>query len=64
MQIAEIKNLGLVRSEENLQTLLKLYDSVDDIDLKREVVSSIGRQRNDAIIFDFIKIGALETPWL
>ena len=54
MQVAEIKNLGLVRSEENLQTLLKLYDSVDDIELKREVVSSIGRQRNDKIIFDFI----------
>ena len=55
LTIPEIKNLGLVRSEENLQTLLKLYDEVDDIDLKREIVSSIGRQKNDKIIFDFIK---------
>lgn len=55
LTISEIKNLGLVRSEENLQTLLKLYDEIDDIDLKREIVSSIGRQKNDKIIFDFIK---------
>ena len=53
--IPEIKNLGLIRSEENLQTLLKLYDEIYDIDLKREIVSSIGRQKNDKIIFDFIK---------
>ena len=55
LTIPEIKNLGLVRSEENLQTLLKLYAEIDDIDLKREIVSSIGRQKNDKIIFDFIK---------
>ena len=53
--VPEIKNLGLVRSEENLQTLLEIYDKVDDIEIKREIVSSIGRQKNDKIIFDFIK---------
>ena len=52
--VAQIKNLGLVRSDENLQTLLKLYDEVTDIEVKREIVSSIGRQRDDKIIFDFI----------
>lgn len=53
--LAEIKNLGLVRSAENLKTLLALYEEVTDIELKREVVSSIGRQTDDKIIFDFIK---------
>ena len=52
--VDDIKNLGAVRSEENLQTLLKLYDEVTDIEVKREIVSSIGRQTNNKIIFDFI----------
>ena len=53
--ISEIKNLGLVRSEENLKTLLELYEEIDDIELKREIVSSIGRQKDNKIIFEFIK---------
>ena len=53
--IAEIKNLGLNRSEENLQKLLEIYPEVENIDLKREIVSSIGRQNNNEKILDFIK---------
>lgn len=53
--VAQIKNLGLVRSAENLQILLKLYDEVTDIEVKREIVSSIGRQTDNKIIFDFIR---------
>lgn len=54
MTIAEIKSLGLIRSAENLQKLLALNDVVNDVELKREIVSSIGRQNDDKIIFDFI----------
>ena len=53
--VAQIKNFGLNRSEENLQTLLELYREVTDIEVKREIVSSIGRQNNNQKIFDFIK---------
>ena len=53
--ITEIKNFGLNRSEENLNLLLKIFPEVEDIEVKRENVSSIGRQRDDKIIFDFIK---------
>ena len=53
--VAQIKNLGLVRSAENLQMLLKLYNEVTDIEVKREIVSSIGRQTYNKIIFDFIR---------
>lgn len=53
--LSEIKNLGLIRNAENLKTLLDIYEEVTDIELKREVVSSIGRQNDDEIIFDFIK---------
>lgn len=55
MTLSEIKNLGLVRSDENLQLLLKLYAEVADIELRREIVSSIGRQTNDAVILQFIR---------
>ena len=53
--ISEIKNLGLNRSYENLKKLIEIYDFVKDIEVKREIVSSIGRQKDDKIIFEFIK---------
>ena len=53
--VAQIKNLGLIRSDENLKTLLKPYDEVTDIDIKREIVSSIGRQTDNEIILKFIR---------
>ena len=53
--MSEIKNLGLIRSDENLKTLLEIYDKVDNIELKREIVSSIGRQKNNTVILEFIK---------
>ena len=62
--VAQIKNLGLVRSSENLQTLLKLYDEVTDIEVKREIVSSIGRQRDDKIIFDFISANVFDCGFM
>lgn len=62
--IAEIKNLGLNRSAENLKTLLELYNKVDDIELKREIVSSIGRQHDNKVIFDFIKSNAYNCGFM
>lgn len=53
--LSEIKNLGLIKSDENLKILLELYEKIFDVELKREIVSSIGRQKNDAMILNFIK---------
>ena len=53
--VTKIKNLGLIRSDENLKILLKIYHKVTDIDVKREIVSSIGRQNDNKIIFNFIR---------
>lgn len=53
--IKTIKALGANKSEENLNLLLELYDTVADIDLRREIVSSIGRQQNEPKILRFIK---------
>ena len=62
--ISEIKNLGLIRSGENLKRLIEIYDYVTDIELKREIVSSIGRQRDDRIIFDFIKSNVYQCGFM
>ena len=53
--LSEIKNLGLIKSDENLKILLELYEKISDVELRREIVSSIGRQKNDAVILNFIK---------
>ncbi len=55
VSLLEIKELGKNRSSENLAKLLKLYDVVSDIDIKREIVSSIGRQKDYEAVYDFIK---------
>lgn len=54
--IEKIKKLGAEKSEQNLDILEELYNKIsDNILLKREVVSSIGRQYNENRVIDFIK---------
>lgn len=51
-----IKSLGKERSEENLYLLIELYGNNEiSLDLKREIVSSIGRQKNKEKVADFIE---------
>ena len=52
--VSDIKLLGSNKSEENLNLLLKLYTSENNIDIKREIISSIGRQNDNEVIFNFI----------
>nr|WP_198407668.1 hypothetical protein [Candidatus Endomicrobium trichonymphae] len=54
INIEYIKQLGKEKSEENLNKLLLFYNSILPLDIKREVVSSIGRQQNDKKIYEFI----------
>src|SRR5574344_378748 len=53
--INDIKKLGAERSIHNLNLLIKLYTKIENIELKREIVSSIGRQKNNQVILDFLK---------
>ncbi len=55
VSLLEIKELGKNKSSESLTKLLKLYDVVSDIDIKREIVSSIGRQKDYDVVYEFIK---------
>ena len=41
--IEEIKKMGKDKSIENLNLLIDLYDKIDDVVVKREIASSIGR---------------------
>lgn len=62
--VSEVKNLGLNRSEENLQKLIEIYHTTFDIEVKREIVSSIGRQNNNQKIFDFIKNNVFDCGFM
>lgn len=53
--LLEVKSLGKEKNSKNLDKLLYLYEVVSDIDIKREVVSSIGRQKDNKRILNFIK---------
>ena len=52
--LESIKKLGLARSESNLENLLKLFYEDFEIELKREIISSIGRQKNNDKIYEFL----------
>lgn len=52
--IANIKKLGLEKSDTNLDFLIKLFYEDTDIELKREIISSIGRQNNDNIVYEWL----------
>jgi DNA modification methylase len=54
--ISYIKNLGKNKCKESLDVLLKLYaDEEISLELKREVVSSIGRQDEKKLVAKFIE---------
>lgn len=54
--IPYIKQLGKNKTKENLDILLNLYvDKKLSLELKREVVSSIGRQNEKDLVVKFIK---------
>ena len=55
LTVEKIKLMGKNKSKENLEKLLNLFENISDIDLKREIVSSIGRQTFDENIYDFIE---------
>lgn len=51
-----IKSLGKEKTDENLNTLIGYYfDQTIPLDLKREVISSIGRQKNKTKVLEFLQ---------
>lgn len=62
--IESIKELGLKRSEANLKHLIKLFYEDLEIELKREIVSSIGRQENNDKIYEFVQKEALNSHYM
>ncbi|WP_079369292.1 hypothetical protein, partial [Helicobacter pylori] len=53
--IKRIKDMGSHPSQDHLNELLELFKQDLSIDLKREIASSIGRQLDDDIIYNFLK---------
>ncbi|MBQ7220160.1 MAG: hypothetical protein IJS28_04185 [Synergistaceae bacterium] len=52
--VEAIKALGKLRTPESLDTLLTLFDEALPIDIKREVVSSIGRHNDSNRVYEFV----------
>lgn len=61
--IEYIKSLGKNKSQENFDLLLQLYQKKLNVEIKREIVSSIGRQDDLDRIYNFLAKEAFkETP--
>ena len=59
-----IKKLGAEKNTKNFNELLELYYSDLSIELKREVVSSIGRQSDLKRVYKFISKEAFENTYM
>ena len=62
--IEYIKKLGLERKESNLNYLIKLFYEDFEIEIKREIVSSIGRQKQNDKIYDFLSKEAFNNHYM
>lgn len=59
-----IKKLGAERLDSNLEYLIKLFYKDLQIELKREIISSIGRQKNNDKIYEFLQKEALNSHFM
>ena len=64
--ITEIKKLGKEKSKKNLKNLIDLYHDTEKVELKREIVSSIGRQNKTDIetVYKFIKDNVFKKNYM
>jgi len=61
----DIRRLGEEKSKQNLLLLIDLYKNYDcNIEIKREIVSSIGRQKEDEIIYTFLNDNVFRTGYM
>ncbi len=57
VRLNAVKNIGKLKNSLNIKSLYSLYQNETDTNVKREIVSSIGRQRkieNKQLLFDFL----------
>lgn len=59
-----IKKLGLEKSDTNLEKLINLFYENSHIDIKREITSSIGRQKNNDKIYKFLAKEAFSKHYM
>ena len=62
--LESIKKLGLEKTDSNLNKLLELFYRYTEIDIKREVTSSIGRQKDNDRIYEFLDKEAFEKHYM
>ncbi|TLD81255.1 site-specific DNA-methyltransferase [Helicobacter sp. MIT 11-5569] len=63
--IESVKKLGLEKSDSNLAILLDMFmQEVLSIEIQREIISSIGRQKNNDKIYDFLSKEAFNNHYM
>jgi len=58
VRLNAVKNIGKLNGKSDVNSLAKLYAKETDTNVRREIVSAIGRQKkaqNKSILFDFLK---------
>lgn len=64
MTIEEIKKLGKEKSTSNTLKLIELFNQEFPVEIKRELASSIGRQKDDDLIYDFLINNAFSKNYM
>ena len=62
VRLNAVKNIGKLNNNIDLAPLLTLYENESDTTVKREIISSLGRQRNKQFISFFLKVLEDEDP--
>ena len=63
--IESIKRLGLEKSDSNIAILLDMFTQEElGVDIRREIVSSIGRQKNNDKIYEFLNREAFSNHYM
>lgn len=64
MSVEKIKELGKNKSKENFDILIEMYNSDIPVEEKREVISSIGRQKDKDLIYSFLEKNAFKKNYM
>lgn len=63
--IESVKRLGLEKSDSNFAILLDMFMQEElGVDIRREIVSSIGRQKNNDKIYEFLNREAFSNHYM
>lgn len=64
LTVEKIKKLALEKNDDILDKLIQMYEEDLPLEIKREIVSSIGRQKNNDKIYNFLQNNAFKQQYM